>query len=228
MHPVVIAWVLEMFVYACAAVPPAWLFHALPVLESWPAMALWFFLCALAVPLTILVAAGAVCAALPKPWAGTGSLGTDGTGPDANAWRWILFCCVSTIPYRTPACWAVNVLPFPGGLFFRLAGARIHPTVAFPSRVIVMDPYMIEIGARTIIGDGVSLAGHVVTDQDSLRIGPTVIGEGCLIGAYSIFFGDTVIGDGATLLSNSVVSPGTTIPPGEIWGGTPARRIRGA
>jgi serine acetyltransferase len=37
--------------------------------------------------------------------------------------------------------------------------------------------------------------------------------------------GDVEVGDGATILPHSVLLPGTRVPPGETWGGVPAKRI---
>jgi carbonic anhydrase/acetyltransferase-like protein (isoleucine patch superfamily) len=34
------------------------------------------------------------------------------------------------------------------------------------------------------------------------------------------------VGESSRVLPNSVVTAGTVIPPNEMWGGTPARKIR--
>jgi acetyltransferase-like isoleucine patch superfamily enzyme len=57
---------------------------------------------------------------------------------------------------------------------------------------------------------------------------PIILGDKVTIGAYAIVFGGTQVGDGALVAAGSVVKKGTLIPPGEIWGGVPAKRLRGS
>jgi acetyltransferase-like isoleucine patch superfamily enzyme len=46
------------------------------------------------------------------------------------------------------------------------------------------------------------------------------------IGAHAIVMSDVEIADGAIVSAAAVVSKGTRIGPGEVWGGVPARRLK--
>ena len=56
-----------------------------------------------------------------------------------------------------------------------------------------------------------------------LATGPTVFGFTCS-GAF--ISPGCIIGDRAVIASRAVLPKFTNVPPGEIWGGIPARRIR--
>jgi serine acetyltransferase len=115
--------------------------------------------------------------------------------------------------------------------------ATIHDTVTMGC--------FIEIRDRCIIGEGTKLGSFIVLAAD------TWIGKNCLIHANAIFaddpkldgnkvaprlennvklgarvtiVGDVTIGDGAIIGANSYVNK--SVPPGEIWAGTPARKLR--
>jgi acetyltransferase-like isoleucine patch superfamily enzyme len=49
-----------------------------------------------------------------------------------------------------------------------------------------------------------------------------------VFGARSFIWPDVKIGHGAKIAAYSVVARGTVIPPGEVWGGIPARKLKGA
>ncbi|WP_281421535.1 DapH/DapD/GlmU-related protein [Thermus brevis] len=59
-----------------------------------------------------------------------------------------------------------------------------------------------------------------VTDRP---LPPPVIGDGVWIGAHAIILRGVRIGDRAVIAAGAVVTK--DVPPGEIWGGVPARRI---
>jgi len=57
-------------------------------------------------------------------------------------------------------------------------------------------------------------------------LSPVKIGDGALLGTGSIVQPGCVIGEGAVIASRAVVPKWTNIPPGEVWGGLPAKCIR--
>lgn len=91
-----------------------------------------------------------------------------------------------------------------------------------------------------IIGNDVLIAGNVVfagkndhqfdisgcTMWDAPRgaDSPTIVGNDVWIGTNSIIVGGVKIGNGSIVAAGSVVTK--DIPPCEIWGGNPAKRIR--
>lgn len=99
------------------------------------------------------------------------------------------------------------------------------------------DTNSIHIGDRTNVQDGCVL--HVNPGPEwVLRIGNDVtIGHACIIHACTLmdhsFVGmgatvldGAVIEEGAMLAAGALLTPGKRIPRGELWGGSPARKMR--
>ena len=105
--------------------------------------------------------------------------------------------------------------------------------------VLRADTNVIEIGARSNVQDGTII--HVdAPDHDGL---PVIVGEDVLIGHRCMIHGARVhdggfVGMGSTMLDGAVVesggflaanaflTPRKTVPTGEMWGGSPARKMR--
>ena len=112
----------------------------------------------------------------------------------------------------------------------------------WPGSIVRGDVNEIRIGARTNIQDQSVL--HVTHDGPytpggrALEIGADVtvghrvilhactVGDGCLIGMGAILMDDVVVGEHCLIAAGSLVPPGKTIGPGELWRGSPARRVR--
>lgn len=118
--------------------------------------------------------------------------------------------------------------------------------------VVRGDLALIHVGAYTTIGENTTVvAGNVDGDMSpsvaavtGLSIEPdvligdfSVIGPNCslssctlqgrnIVGACSNIGPGTQIGQFSVLEPNSVVPPDTDIPPSELWGGNPAKKIR--
>lgn len=103
--------------------------------------------------------------------------------------------------------------------------------------VIRADVNAIRIGARSNIQDG------SVVHCDAAPGFPTIIGEDALIGHMAMLHGcivadrgfvglGTIVMDGCTIESDAMLAagamltPGKTIPSGQLWGGRPARLMR--
>ena len=92
----------------------------------------------------------------------------------------------------------------------------------------------VSIGDGTRIGGAVEIYDtdfHSITaverlQQPDLSVGraPVCIGKRCFIGAGATILKGVEIGDEAVVGARSVVT--RSIPPGEIWAGNPARKIR--
>jgi acetyltransferase-like isoleucine patch superfamily enzyme len=61
-------------------------------------------------------------------------------------------------------------------------------------------------------------------NEAGIKTAPVTIGNDVFIGANTIILKGVTIGSGAVVAAGSVVSK--SIPPGEVWGGNPAARIR--
>ncbi|SDF08852.1 MULTISPECIES: gamma carbonic anhydrase family protein [Thalassobaculum] len=98
------------------------------------------------------------------------------------------------------------------------------------------DGQSITVGARTNIQDGTIV--HITSDRF-----PTVIGSGITIGHGAIIHActledDSFVGMGATVMDGAVVqrhamvaagalvTPGKLVPTGELWAGSPAKKMR--
>lgn len=81
---------------------------------------------------------------------------------------------------------------------------------------------LISIGSGTTIDEGATVNGFTV-DNEWLTIGRVVIGSNCFVGARSVVGENATIEDGARLEDLSLVLPGTKVPAGETWSGSPAR-----
>jgi acetyltransferase-like isoleucine patch superfamily enzyme len=226
MHPLIIAGLLETGIYFLAAFAVALLYHGLPVGESVPWTALFVYLAYHLGGITLIAGTGLVVRALPKPSAGTVTIGRDLSLLDEDAWWWLVLLSLSTIPYRTPGRWAASIWPFPAQLYFGVAGAEIHPTAAVPPHVVILDPWLVKVGARTVLGDGAKLSPHSIRRPGELLVGPITIGDDVVLGGDVVVGPDVEIGDGAVVATRSAVLPGTRIPAGETWAGSPARRVK--
>lgn len=109
--------------------------------------------------------------------------------------------------------------------FYRFfLGMKIGKCVGFaqiyPDYVL---PEAIEIGDYSIIGWKAKLTTHEYT-QDTQRYGKIKIGKNVLIGAFCTIRGGVIIGDNSVVSFCSFVNK--NIPPNELWGGVPAKRIK--
>lgn len=85
------------------------------------------------------------------------------------------------------------------------------------------------------IGDNCNIANNVVIVDHDHKIGkfgviegfntkPVAIGKNVWIGANSTILKGSIVGDGAVIASGAVVKG--VVPPYEVWGGVPAKKIR--
>lgn len=88
----------------------------------------------------------------------------------------------------------------------------------------IFNPDLVECGDNVLIGDGALLTAHIVSG-DRLVLGKIKIGDDVTVGIRSLVMPDVEVGDRSTIASYAVVTRGTRIPPDEIWGGIPARKI---
>lgn len=83
-------------------------------------------------------------------------------------------------------------------------GAVVHVTLKDSPTVI---------GKNAVVAHGVKLHG-------------CTLGEGCLVGIGAIVLDNAIIEPGAFVAAGALVAPGKTVPSGELWGGSPARKLR--
>ena len=134
-------------------------------------------------------------------------------------WAWSMVfhkIALFFLPFLVPS--------FIGNTFYRLSGAKLGKGVQINSA------YINDAGSVTL-GDGVVIGGKAIinahlTEKGELVMAPVNIGKDALIGMGSVIQPGCVIGEGAIVASRAVVPKWTKVPPGEVWGGIPARCIR--
>lgn len=118
-----------------------------------------------------------------------------------------------------------GVVPLPLMRMVYLAlGARLGDNTY--SSGIILDPLFVEVGSNTLIGQYALIVPHALENE---RLGhyPIRIGNNVTIGAHSTVLAGCIIEDNALVATGAVVTKGTHIARGEVWGGVPAKRIRG-
>lgn len=95
------------------------------------------------------------------------------------------------------------------------------------------EPYLISIGRRVTIAAGVSLITHDGGTwvfrarpefREVIRYGRITIHDNCLIGIGATILPGVSVGPDSVIAAGAVVS--RDVPPGEVWGGVPARFIQ--
>ena len=108
--------------------------------------------------------------------------------------------------------------------YYRALGCKIGKG-AFVSSDRINDPYLVSIGENAIIGSKVIITPHLA-ERDDLVFSPIEIGNNCLIGLGAQINPGCIIGDGSVIASRAIVPKYTKVPPGEVWGGIPAKFIK--
>ncbi len=123
---------------------------------------------------------------------------------------WMILNGVFTFAYRM----ILPMVPmtFFAETFYRLCGCRIGKGARINTFVII-DPYLVEIGERTVIGGDAVLSPHAF-EHGHLYIAPIRIGKDCLIGGHAYISPGVTIGDGSTIGLRSYIRKDRRIPPG--------------
>jgi len=107
----------------------------------------------------------------------------------------------------------------------KLFGARIGAGTALAGNMT--DLPMISVGDGSILGLTSVVTGHAIT-SGRIILREVRIGRGATVGVGAVIMPGVVVGDGSIVAAGSVVALDTVIPPGEVWAGVPARRLRAA
>lgn len=132
---------------------------------------------------------------------------------------YLLFFLILFYPVMRSGAISVSLMR----LVYLALGAKLGANTY--SSGIILDPIFVEVGSNTLIGQYALIVPHAI-ENEKLSHHRIRIGSGVTIGAHSIVMAGAIIEDGALVAMNSVVTKGTHIPAGEIWGGTPAKRIQ--
>jgi non-ribosomal peptide synthetase-like protein len=107
--------------------------------------------------------------------------------------------------------------------FLRALGAKIGKDVIIDS-VYVRAPDLLRVDAGASIGTAVHV-GNAGVEQGKLVLGPVHVGREAVIDSYAVLQNDTSVGDYARLGGLSALPAMQSVPDGENWEGSPARRV---
>ena len=108
------------------------------------------------------------------------------------------------------------------GLIFSLLGAKIGKNVMIGGKIL--EPALVEVDDYTILGEDSLITAHAKSGH-KVELGKIKIGREVTIGVKAVILPGVTIGDYSIVAAGAVVTKDTRIPPNEIWGGIPARRI---
>ena len=121
-----------------------------------------------------------------------------------------------------------NLLPMPfRKIFYQLLGAKLGKGVLAIAGTI-FDPSLVTLEEDVFIGYEANLSPHlmaVVASKKVLILGRIEIKKGVMIGGRTLILPGVTIGENSMVNALSLVPMNTHIPPNEIWGGNPAKKI---
>ena len=115
---------------------------------------------------------------------------------------------------------------FVANIYYQMMGCKVAKGAQINSPS-VNDCFMVEIGAKTVIGGSAVINGHLF-ERDGIHLSKVRIGAKVVIGTMAQINPGCIVGDGAVIASKAVLPKFTEVPPGEVWGGIPAKCIRRA
>lgn len=107
--------------------------------------------------------------------------------------------------------------------FLKLVGLKMGKSSVVAGSELIHDPYMVEIGEQTLIGGWSQITGHL--GEKKLYVKKVKIGDNCLIGGKSFIMPGVTIEDNVTVGLNSVVLKNKTLEKGNLYVGTPVKKI---
>lgn len=107
--------------------------------------------------------------------------------------------------------------------FFRLLGAKLGKGVLIAGKIV--EPQMVEIGDYSFTGEMSLLMAHALM-KDTVVLKRIIIGDYVSVGAHAVIMPGVQIGNESIVAAGALVSMDTVIPPEEVWGGIPAKKIK--
>ena len=108
--------------------------------------------------------------------------------------------------------------------FLRALGAKIGSDVIIDS-VYLRSPDLLTIESGACIGTAVHV-GNAGVERGMLVLGPVHVGREAAVDSYAVLQNDTSVGNNARLGGLSALPARQSVPDGENWEGSPARRSR--
>jgi len=135
---------------------------------------------------------------------------------------YLRFWMVKTLIRSNPGVYLLVGSPL-YGLYLRALGAKVGPRAVILSRNIPVCSDLLTIGAGTVVRRETSFQGYRA-QAGRIEIGPVTLGRDVFVGEMAVLDINTSMGDGAQLGHTSALLSGQSVPAGERWHGSPARR----
>src|SRR5207244_4787002 len=135
---------------------------------------------------------------------------------------YVRFWIVKTLIRSNPGVYLFVGSPL-YGLYLRALGAKVGPGVVIFSRHIPVCTDLLTIGTGTVIRRESNFLCYRA-QAGRIEIGPVTLGRDVFVGEMSVLDINTSMGDGAPLGQTSALHRGQSVPAGERWHGSPARR----
>lgn len=139
---------------------------------------------------------------------------------DSHFFYWKLITVIhefgrgALLPYTT-----VFAKPLVGWMF----GAKMGRNIAMGG--FLVDPWLITVADNAILGLHSAIISHAIT-SGKIILKPVTIRSGATVGVHCIIMPGVTIGENSVIVANSVVTLDTHVPPNELWGGSPAKKIK--
>lgn len=111
------------------------------------------------------------------------------------------------------------------GIMWRLVGVKVGKKL-FDDGASASERSMVELGDYVTLGSGAILQGHTL-EEGTFKSGPIKVGDECTVGANTFINYDATMLKGSELKQDSFLMKGEQMPAGSVWGGNPARQLRG-
>ena len=108
-------------------------------------------------------------------------------------------------------------------LHIRLFGGKIERGAVVGG--LVLDPALLEVGERSIIGGFSTILGHAV-ERGNILYDSVRIGKRCGVGTRATILPGAVMEDGSILAAQSLLPKNRTVPAGKIAFGVPVKQWR--
>jgi acetyltransferase-like isoleucine patch superfamily enzyme len=211
---------LQILAYAVALAPcvplVGWLVARLGPLAGWAlGIALGFHVAGLVLALVVAALRALLGGRVPP---GTYRLDS----PQAR--KWLRNMAICEIARRSPLLAYAHHYSMLAALFYRLMGARVSWSARIAYGVRLTDPWLTTVGPEATIGEYALVLGHFI-EGDSLVLAPVRVGGRATVGVGAVVAPGCTVGEGATLAASAMLAKEREVGPGEIWAGSPARRL---
>ncbi|SHG77706.1 Pls/PosA family non-ribosomal peptide synthetase [Massilia sp. CF038] len=107
--------------------------------------------------------------------------------------------------------------------WLRALGARVGDDVIIGSMTL-RAPDLLALGHNVSIGNAVNFENARV-ERGRLLLGQITLADDVCVASFSVLEGNTSVGARSHVEGQSAIADGTTVPPGRVWGGSPARDL---